>query len=284
MQKSNKELDPGQQSSTDAVDFYSHVLDLLDAAKLPYLVGGAYAYQHYTGICRHTKDLDLFIVKSDYERIAQVMEGAGYRTELTFPHWLAKIHAQDDFIDLIFNSGNGIAEVDATWFEHAPTVQVLGREAKISPIEEMIWSKAFIMERERYDGADIVHLLRTYGDRLDWPHLLQRFGQCWRVLLSHLTLFGFVYPLHSHMVPHWVMEDLLDRLRQEIMAPPPADNVCRGTLLSREQYLADLELWGYRDGRLVSGSMTEEDTHRWTDAIPGRKEKSQNGEGNANTK
>lgn len=262
---------PAEQSTEEAKDFYRDVLDILNASALPYLVGGAYAFNHYTGITRHTKDLDLFVMRDDYERIAQVLEKAGYRTELVYSHWLAKAHSKDDFIDLIFSSGNGIAEVDHSWFEHAPVMQVLGVEAKISPIEEMIWSKAFIMERERYDGADIAHLLRSYGDRLDWPHLLNRFGECWRVLLSHLTLFGFVYPLHRHLVPAWVMEELLDRLRQEVQSPPPGDHVCLGTLLSREQYLADVEQWGYRDGRLApTGNMTEEETHRWTDAIPGR--------------
>ncbi len=58
----------------------------------------------------------------------------------------------------------------------------------------MIWSKAFIMERERYDGADIAHLILACGRDLDWRRLLGRFGRRWRVLLSHLVLFGFVYP------------------------------------------------------------------------------------------
>ena len=50
------------------------------------------------------------------------------------------------------------------------------------------------MERERYDGADIAHLLRARADQLAWRRLLRRFGPHWRVLLGHLVLFGFVYP------------------------------------------------------------------------------------------
>ena len=56
--------------------------------------------------------------------------------------------------------------------------------------------------------------------------------------------------------------------------PPPTERpaVCRGTLLSREQYLVDLEQLGYRDGRLDDPvvRMTAEDVARWTAAIPGR--------------
>ena len=62
-----------------------------------------------------------------------------------------------------------------------------------------------------------------------------RFGDHWRVLLSHLILFGFVYPDKRENVPAWVMDELIRRLGGE---PARTDNdVCYGTLLSREQYL-----------------------------------------------
>ena len=51
-------------------DFYRHALGLLDEEKLPYLVGGAYAFGRYTGIERHTKDFDIFIRRADFPRSA----------------------------------------------------------------------------------------------------------------------------------------------------------------------------------------------------------------------
>jgi hypothetical protein len=49
--------------------------------------------------------------------------------------------------------------------------------------------------------------------------------------------------------------------------------VCAGTLLSREQYLHDVEQLGYVDGRLTPAStMTEADVATWTAAIPARQE------------
>ncbi len=198
---------------------------------------------------------------------------AGYPTDLTYPHWLAKVRSNGVFIDIIFSSGNAIADVDQTWFDYALSAEVLGVQSRICPVEEMIWSKAFIMERERYDGADIVHLLHARGTELDWQRLLQRFDPHWRVLLAHVTLFGFVYPAHRTVIPAWLMDDLLDRLRQETHAPPPSDNICCGTLLSREQYLIDIEQLGYQDGRILPfGNMTAADTARWTDAIPDRRD------------
>ena len=118
---------------------------------------------------------------------------------------------------------------------------------RLSPAEEMIWSKAFIQERERFDGADVLHLLRETGPSLDWPRLLMRFGDYWRVLFSHIILFGFVYPDKRQNVPAWVMEELTRRL--SVSRPNLQSDVCYGTLLSREQYLHDIERWKYRDSR-----------------------------------
>ena len=117
-------------------------------------------------------------------------------------------------MDVIFSSGNGMARVDDLWFDHAPKADVLGMIVRMSPVEEMIWSKAFIQERERFDGADVLHLLRETGPSLDWPRLLMRFGDHWRVLLSHLILFGFVYPDKRQNMPAWVMDELMRRIQR----------------------------------------------------------------------
>jgi hypothetical protein len=263
----------------ETLAFYQRVLQTLSEAGVPVLVGGAYAFNRYTAISRRTKDLDIFIRRGDFEAASESLRRHGYRTDMVYPHWLAKAYRggesdedDEDFVDIIFSSGNGIAAVDDLWFEHAIEDDVLGVRTKLCPIEEMIWSKAFVMERERFDGADISHLLLACADRIDWQHLRQRFGPHWRVLLSHLVLFGFAYPGHRESVPASLMEELLERLHDEI-AVPPQDNaqgndVCAGTLLSREQYLTDIEHWGYRDARVVpAGNMSLEDTARWTEAI-----------------
>ncbi len=261
------EIDP------DSVAFYRHVLETLTASGSPFLVGGAFAFACYTGIQRNTKDLDLFIRRADYERVEDELRRAGYRTELTFPHWLAKAYRGTDFVDLIFNSGNGISPVDEGWFGNAADCEVLGVPVKIAPAEETLWSKAFIMERERYDGADVVHLLHARAHELDWQRLLERFGRHWRVLLAHLVLFGFVYPSEQALIPGWLVNELLERLRREMRRPPPPSRVCAGTLLSREQYLDDVEQQGYLDARFTSSStMTPRDVADWTGAIPRRKD------------
>ncbi|HEY8608604.1 MAG TPA: nucleotidyltransferase [Noviherbaspirillum sp.] len=259
---------PVDESNAAIATFYREVLQTLNAASVPYLIGGAYAFNRYTEVNRPTKDLDIFIRRNDFERIREVVQEAGYECELTYPHWLGKVHFEGVYIDLIFSSGNAIAEVDDAWFEHAAPGEVLGVPVRICPAEEMIWSKAFIMEKERFDGADIAHLIRARSAQLDWPRLFRRFEPHWRVLLSHLILFGFVYPAHRDLVPSAIMDELIERLRQETHSEPPDTRLCLGTLLSREQYLNDIERQGLQDGRVAPvGKMTPEDTAQWTQAI-----------------
>jgi hypothetical protein len=256
----------------DTAAFYRQALRLLVDANVPFLVGGAFAHACFTGIRRSTKDLDLFIRREDYERVAALAQSQGWKTELAYPHWLAKVYSGDDFIDLIFNSGNGVTPVDDRWFHDNAQAEILGVPVLIANMEDGMLSKSFIMERERYDGADIAHLLQSNAEHLDWGGLLERFGPHWRVLLAHLTLFGYIYPGERHRVPQWVMDKLLGRLAAESRKPPAKDpHICAGTLLSREQYLHDVEALGYVDGRLTPVStMTPEDVAVWTEAIPSR--------------
>jgi hypothetical protein len=248
--------------------FYHRTLVTLQSAEVPFMVGGAYAFAFYTGIERHTKDFDIFVNKQDYERVMRVFSTNNYKTELTFPHWLGKAFDGDNFVDVIFSSGNGVAVVDEEWFEHAIDGKVLEHPVKVCPAEEMIWSKGFIMERERFDGADVAHLIKAQGAQFDWPRLMRRFDRYWRVLFAHLVLFNFIYPNERSQIPSWVMDDLLRRMQEEQAMEPGEEKICRGTFISRQQYLMDIGRWGYRDARVLpEGTMSPEEAIHWTASI-----------------
>ena len=260
-------------TTPEKAELYRTALEMLNLSGVPYLVGGSFAFQYYSGISRSTKDFDIFVRPRDVDRALDVLTRAGFRTEVAFSHWLAKAHHADKFIDVIFNSGNGVAEVDDEWFAHSVHEEVLGVSVKLSPAEEMIWSKSMIMERERYDGADVAHLLRHCSGLLNWDRLVRRFGANWRILFSHLVLFGFIYPGERALIPSAVVRDLVNRLLAELEAPTRDSKVCQGTLLSRGQYLVDIDEWGYDDPRIQPrGSMTEDQIADWTAAIDSSKD------------
>lgn len=252
------------------LDFYVDALGVLETSALPFVVGGAFAHSRYTGRDRNTKDLDVMLRREDVAHALAAFEDAGYQVEMPFPHWLGKVHRQGQYIDVVFSSGNGIVCVDDGWFVHATPGEVMGIPVALCPAEELLWSSAFVQERERYDGAAVLHLLHARALFFDWARLLSRFGSNWPVLLSYLVLFKFAYPDLRADVPEEVMNELMDRQREQ--QPEPDNSLCLGTLLSREQYLFDIEQLGYADARLrPHGSMTPEQAEIWTRAIETRR-------------
>jgi hypothetical protein len=248
--------------------FYRDVLEVLQRSEIPFLVGGGFALVRHTGIERPHKDFDIFVRRPDFDRALAALAESGLHTEVTFSHWLGKALRGDAFVDVIFSSGNGACPVDDGWFSHAIPGEVHGVKVALVGPEEILWTKAFIMERERFDGADVNHLLLTCAPMLDWEHLLDRFSAHWRVLLAHLVLFGFAFPSERSIVPAWVIDTLLARLHTEESTAPPSERVCRGTLLSRAQYLEDVGERGFEDGRVMPhGSMTAREIAHWTAAI-----------------
>jgi hypothetical protein len=64
------------------------------------------------------------------------------------------------------------------------------------------------------------------------------------------------------------MGSLLARLNDEVTKPPTNERVCRGTLISREQYLVDILQWGLVDARMQPrGPMSATEIAHWTEAI-----------------
>lgn len=254
--------------SLSGESFYQRILDVLQAASVEFLVGGAVALRSHTGIERDTKDFDLMLRPRDVERAMNACREAGFRAGYAFSHWIAKIHLGEHFIDLIYRAGNGLCEVDDGWFASAGEAEVFGRTVRICPPEEMIWQKAYIMERERFDGADIQHLFHANARTMDWERLLDRFQDDWQVLFSHLVLFGYIYPGERNNIPASVIQRLITRLQDQLTQPQPETRDCFGTLLSRAQYLPDVERWNYHDIRLDDRvKMTPEQILEWTTAI-----------------
>src|SRR5215211_2444531 len=196
-------------------EFHRKSVAALHAAEVPFLIGGAYMVEVCGGVSRSTKDFDLYVRPDHVKRALHALARTGYKTELTFPHWLAKATYEGNILDLIFRAGNGLCEVDDSWFDRARDDELMGVPVKLCAPEEMIWMKAYIMERERFDGADIAHILQSCAEKLDWPHLVHRFGPDWRVLLSHLVLFSYIYPGERNKIPAAVMDDLIARLQSE---------------------------------------------------------------------
>ena len=231
----------------DAEAFYADSLKLLGESGVPFLLSGTYAVSAYTGIQRPTKDLDVFCRPGDYPKILAFFQARGFRTEVEDERWIAKVFSGERFFDVIYNMSNATAPITDAWFLGAHTIKVFGAEAKIVPPTELIWSKCFIQDRYRYDGADVVHIILKKHDEIDWKRLLSHLDPYWEVLLTHLLNFRFCYPTERDLVPKWLMEELIGRLHAQLDLPAAKVAVCRGRLFSPRDYVIDITEWGFAD-------------------------------------
>lgn len=238
-------MEPTLEPKTRAV--FNLALRALVSERGRFLVAGAFALNHHTGIWRNTKDLDIFCKPEDAGPILDILARAGFATHIEERHWLGKAVKDGVLVDLIWGGGNWQAKVDAHWFDHATVGNVAGVEVPIAPAEDIILSKAWVAGRERYDGADISHLIRACGKTFDWDDLVARFGDHFMLLLQYLVLYRFVYPEERDVVPARLIHDLASRVGTDAEI---ADGLSfRGPLVDRYAYLHDLRHEGLADPR-----------------------------------
>lgn len=240
--------------SAEAEAFYAQAIGELNGTQIPFLVAGTFALSAYTGIARATKDLDIFCRAGDWPRILGHFQARGERVQVEDERWLGKVLRGRDFFDVIFASSNGTMPVSDRWFEHARKSTVLGHDVRLVGPTELIWSKCFVQNRYRYDGADVAHLILRAHDEIDWKRLLEHMEPHWEVLLIHLLNFRWIYPSERECIPAWLIDELLDRLDHQRRLPPPEIHVCRGRMFSAADYEIDISEWGFTDMSAEGGT------------------------------
>ncbi len=235
---------------------FREVLTLLEKRRVPFAVAGAFALRQHTGISRDTKDLDLFLTSSNAEKALKILEKAGFACEVCDPVWLFKAHRKEFFVDLITGMSNAAIVVEDLWIERARAAVIYDVNTRVLAAEELMASKLFVTRRERFDGADIAHVIYGSQGRLDWHRVLQLAGDNWEMLFWALILFRYAYPAQTDFVPREVWEHLIQRFKTAVSASDPAAKF-RGSLLDDKMFAIDVNEWGlanlmeeHRDRRL----------------------------------
>jgi nucleotidyltransferase DUF2204 len=232
---------PAEQES-----LFREVLELMDREFVPVVVSGAFALHEHTGIWRDTKDLDLFLPAQEVPRALHVLERDGFKTEICDAVWLAKAHRGEYFVDLITGMSNAVVRVDYSWVKRATRSQVFGLSTRVLAPEELIASKVFVTRRERFDGADICHIIYGTRGQFDWKRLMGLMGENWAMLLWCLVLYQYVYPGHCDYVPQEVWTELLHRFKIELKHPNNGVDF-RGSLIDENMFAIDVTEWGKRN-------------------------------------
>ena len=225
---------------------FREALNVLNECGVPYAVSGAFALQRHTGIWRCTKDLDVFLIAGNIPAALNCLRAHGFECEIPDPVWLAKAHRDGFYIDLITGMSNAVITVEHTWIDRSQPAVIAGVKTRVLAPEELLASKVFVTRRERFDGADIAHVILGTRGKLEWARILELVGEHWELLLWHLVLFAYVYPAFTHFVPDSLWQDLSQRFSKRL-ASRDATAPFRGSLVDENMFAIDMNDWGMAD-------------------------------------
>jgi len=193
-------------------EVYQDVIRRARAQGIRFAVGGAFASAVYTGDLRNTKDFDFYLLPEDREPMKQVVAEAGLRDHYDrLPYdrsWIYRASRGDVIVDAIWAMANQRAQVDEGWLSRGPEIEVCGERLRAIPLEELIWAKLYVLQRERCDWPDVFNLLDARIETIDWEHLLVRLADDAPLLIGALTVYTWLAPDRASGIPEPVRTQL----------------------------------------------------------------------------
>ncbi len=196
-------------------DIYLRVIRLATQRCIPFAIGGGFAFSHYSRRWRNTKDIDLYVVPDDRDAMIEITRVAGladYYSVLPYDRrWIyrsfvavgsASDHPPADIIvDIMWQMANYRAQADGQWLSRGDLVSIRGWKLRMLPAEELLWSKLYILQKDRCDWGDLLNILYSRGSQLDWDHLVARVGDDKPVLAALVQLFTWACPGRALALP-----------------------------------------------------------------------------------
>lgn len=190
---------------------YKRVMSEARTRGLQFAIGGALASTTYSGQWRNTKDIDLYIRSGDREHMLAILADVGledyYDQKPYDRNWIYRSCRDDLIVDVMWAMANQRAQVDDVWLS-GPEVEVEGERVRLLPPEETLWSKLYVLQRDRCDWPDALSLLSAIGSEINWTHLLNRLQDDARLLKALLTVFEWLCPDGATTFPAWLWERL----------------------------------------------------------------------------
>ena len=186
---------------------YGEVIQTARARGIPFALGGAFALATYTGYWRDTKDLDVYVLPQDRERMIEVVTGVGlsdFFDQKPYDRWWIYRAANGcAIVDVIWAMANRRAQIDDLWLS-GPEVNIRGELVRVLPAEAALWDKLYIMQRDRCDWPDVMNLIYSAGADIDWEYLLRRIGDDAPLLAGALSVFRWMAPGRAQCLPGWL--------------------------------------------------------------------------------
>ncbi|MDO8683233.1 MAG: nucleotidyltransferase [Armatimonadota bacterium] len=202
---------------------YSDALETLLEAEVPFVMGGAFAVHFYTDLWRDTRDMDVFVTPENVQPAVDALLSSGFADygEMAAGdrEWIFHGHKRDIMVDVIWKFANLVTTIKQEWIDEAAPGEFLGFPVLYVPLEELIYSKLFTLNRHRSDWPDIMRLIRNDIRPVDWDHLLGLIGEHWLLLSAIIDVFDWQNPWEMHLIPDHIRQEL--RRRRDDYHPGP---------------------------------------------------------------
>ncbi len=189
-------------------EIYRLVISKAQAQGLRFAIGGGVAVNAYTGLRRDAKDLDIYVTPANRETMIKLLSSAGmsdYYEKLPYDrNWIYRGYDSGVIVDVIWAMANQAADVDEDWLKRGQEVKIVERRLRLLPPEELLWTKLYVVQRDRSDWPDVLNLIYAQGETLDWRRLLKRLGEDAPLLAGVLSLFVWLCPGRARTIPAWL--------------------------------------------------------------------------------
>lgn len=190
---------------------YKEVIAEARKRELRFAVGGGLAAMTYAGQWRNTKDIDLYVLPQDAQRMIEVATNLGladyYQVQPYDRKWIYRSYREDTIVDIMWAMANQRAQVDERWL-NGPEVEAGGERFRLLAPEEEMWSKLYVLQRDRCDWLDALNLIYGVGPELDWRRLIARLAEDAALLRGVLSLFAWIAPDRARELPEWLWREL----------------------------------------------------------------------------
>jgi hypothetical protein len=198
--------------------------------RIPFAIGGGLAAMVYADHPRDTKDIDLYVQPKDREAMIKVVLDAGlsdYFDRNPYDrNWIFRSFRDDSIVDVMWAMANQRAQVDPEWL-NGPSVSIGGLSVRLVRPEETLWSKLYVLQKDRCDWPDAINMLSGMAADLDWAHLMRRTAEDTPLLAALVQVFQWICPDQCSALPPGV----LDRLGSVRPSPIGMDLAARASLL-----------------------------------------------------
>jgi hypothetical protein len=192
----------------EPIPIYNEVVREAARRGIRFGIGGSLAMASYGRLNRPTKDLDLYVMPEDRDCLIAVLTDLGlndYYPQVAYDRcWIYRAVKEDAIVDVIWQMANRRSQVDEGWLTHGARIRFGDQCIPLIALEELIWSKLYVLQRDRSDWPDILNLLHSSTEKIDWQRLLGRIGADAPLLYAVLRIYAWLDPVAATSLPGWL--------------------------------------------------------------------------------